>query len=76
MVLSFHLSYFGKLIFTLDAAWYITAALQALNHKGRQPLHLACRNGHREVSIELLEHGADPSARDVDGMQVLVDFVL
>lgn len=55
---------------------YRCLSLQALNRRGRRPLHLACRNGHLEVAIELLDHGADPSARDVEGVQVCRCFML
>lgn len=47
--------------------------LQALNNRGRRPLHLACRSGHLDIAITLLENGADPSARDANGMQVSVN---
>lgn len=53
--------------------WEWCLPLQALNNRGRRPLHLACRSGHLDIAITLLENGADPSARDGNGMQVSVD---
>ncbi|CAM9881219.1 unnamed protein product, partial [Scytosiphon promiscuus] len=47
------------------------APVDALNHRGRRPLHLACRNGRLEAAVTLLDHRADPSGRDANGMQAL-----
>jgi len=40
------------------------AAINIPRDDGETPLHAASRNGHTEVVRLLLEHGADPHARD------------
>ncbi|GBG31624.1 Ankyrin repeat domain-containing protein 1 [Hondaea fermentalgiana] len=43
------------------------AVLEACNDKKRTPMHEACEGGHVETASALLELGASPDARDVDG---------
>ncbi len=44
--------------------------------EGLTPLHIAARKGHVEIVRLLLEHGADPNARDIHGGTPLHDAAL
>lgn len=43
------------------------ANVDSINASGQSPLHIAAQENEREVCIELLAAGADPSVKDKDG---------
>ncbi|KAJ1491564.1 ankyrin repeat-containing domain protein, partial [Baffinella frigidus] len=44
------------------------AVVDHRNNSGQTPLHLALRYGYADVAVVLMAAGADPSLRDVDGL--------
>ncbi|KAL8946056.1 MAG: hypothetical protein Q9222_007493 [Ikaeria aurantiellina] len=47
------------------------ALVSSKDRRGRSPLHVAARKGHRTAVIQLLEAGASPEARDNKGTTAL-----